>query len=61
MQLVDEVRDVRVDRDEKYELLTLMVRGADDIWHPARALSDGTLRFLALAIRSCCMTQRSKA
>jgi predicted ATPase len=50
MRLVDEVRHVRVDRDEKYELLTLMVRGADDTWHPARALSDGTLRFLALAI-----------
>lgn len=49
-ELIDDVREVSVDRDEKRELLTLMVTGADHTRHPARALSDGTLRFLALAV-----------
>ncbi len=46
--LIDDVREVYVDRDERRELLTLMVSGKDRIPHTARALSDGTLRFLAL-------------
>jgi len=49
-ELIDDVREVSLDRDEKRELLTLMVTGADHTRHPARALSDGTLRFLALAV-----------
>ena len=49
-ELVPEVRRVWVDRDERRELLTLYVSGHDGTPHPARALSDGTLRFLALAI-----------
>jgi predicted ATPase len=49
-QLIDDVREVRVDRDEKREILTLQVAGHDGATHPARALSDGTLRFLALAV-----------
>ncbi|MDO8271095.1 MAG: AAA family ATPase [Gammaproteobacteria bacterium] len=49
-QLLDDVRTVRVDRDEKRELLTLEVAGKDGTFHPARSLSDGTLRFLALAV-----------
>jgi predicted ATPase len=49
-QLMPHVREVSVDRDEKRELLTVQVRGSDGTAHPARALSDGTLRFLALAI-----------
>ena len=49
-ELINDVRDVSVDRDERRELLTLMVTGADQTKHPARALSDGTLRFLALAV-----------
>ena len=48
--LINDVREVWVDADEKRELLTLMVRGRDGTPHPARALSDGTLRFLALAV-----------
>jgi predicted ATPase len=48
--LIEDVREVRVDRDEKRELLTLTVTGRDGTCHPARALSDGTLRFLALAM-----------
>lgn len=49
-ELIDDVHEVAVDRDERRELLTLMVTGADSTRHPARALSDGTLRFLALAV-----------
>jgi predicted ATPase len=49
-ELIDDVREVAVDRDETRELLTLAVTGADGTRHPARALSDGTLRFLALAV-----------
>jgi predicted ATPase len=48
--LLDDVRSVHVDRDEKRELLTMFVTGRDGTPHPARALSDGTLRFLALAV-----------
>ncbi len=47
--LID-VHDVSVDRDEQRELLTLMVKGRDGTSHAARSLSDGTLRFLALAV-----------
>lgn len=49
-ELLDDVRRLTVDRDEQRELLTLQVTGQDGTSHPARALSDGTLRFLALAV-----------
>lgn len=48
--LIGSVRSVRVDRDDKRELLTLMMTGQDGTELPARALSDGTLRFLALSV-----------
>jgi predicted ATPase len=48
--LIGSVRKIRVDRDEKRELLTLMMTGTDGTELPARALSDGTLRFLALSV-----------
>jgi predicted ATPase len=48
--LLGEVRDVRVERDDKREDLTLVTKGRDGTQHSARALSDGTLRFLALAV-----------
>lgn len=48
--LIDDVRDVRVDIDTRRELYTLMVSGGDHTGHAARSLSDGTLRFLALGI-----------
>lgn len=48
--LLESVRDVRVDVDEKRELITLLLKGADGVEHRARDLSDGTLRFLALAV-----------
>ena len=44
------MREVLIDRDERRELLTLQVKGRDGTSHPARALSDGTLRFLALVV-----------
>jgi len=49
-ELIDDVRTVSIDRDEKRELLTVNVMGADKTPHAARSLSDGTLRFLALAV-----------
>lgn len=49
-ELIDDVRDISVDYDEKRELLTVMVTGRDGTPHSARSLSDGTLRFLALAV-----------
>jgi len=48
--LIDDVKEVSVDYDEKRELLTAMVTGRDGTPHTARSLSDGTLRFLALAV-----------
>jgi len=42
---------IRVDRDDRRELLTLELQlGRGGPFFPARALSDGTLRFLALCI-----------
>jgi predicted ATPase len=46
--LSSQVRGVYVDRDDQRELLTVMVAQMDGVLHPARELSDGTLRFLAL-------------
>jgi len=49
-ELIDDVYMISVDRDVRRELLTLSVEGKDRTPHAARALSDGTLRFLALAV-----------
>jgi len=49
-ELLDDVQQVWIDRDDQRELLTLYVTGRDGTPHPARALSDATLRFLALGI-----------
>lgn len=49
-ELIDDVRKVWVDRDDRRELLTLHITDHDNTSHPASALSDGTLRFLALAV-----------
>jgi predicted ATPase len=48
--LIDDVREVGVAVDPQRELWTLFASGKDGTNHPARALSDGTLRFLALAV-----------
>jgi len=49
-ELVPEIRGVRVEKDEKRELLTLKASLRDGTEHEARSLSDGTLRFLALTV-----------
>jgi len=49
-ELVDDVYELWVERDDKRELLTLYVRNRDGTPHPTMSLSDGTLRFLALAV-----------
>ena len=49
-ELIDEVFEVSIDRDEKRQLLTLQVQDRNGTTYPARSLSDGTLRFLALAV-----------
>lgn len=48
-ELVD-AREIRVDRDDRRELLTIELRQGVGPFFPARSLSDGTLRFLALSI-----------
>lgn len=47
--LVD-VRDINIDFDAKRDLLTLEARVGDAPLLPARALSEGTLRFVALSV-----------
>lgn len=49
-ELIADVRAISVDRDERRELLTVNVLDQHGTTHAARALSDGTLRFLALAV-----------
>ena len=48
--LIDDVASVRIDRDEKRELLTLEITDQSGTVYPARSLSDGMLRFLALSV-----------
>jgi len=48
--LLDNVKHVWVERDETREVYTLYLTQTDGTTHPARDLSDGTLRFLALTI-----------
>lgn len=43
------IHDIRIDRDDKRELLTLEAELRQTGWVDARSLSEGTLRFLALA------------
>jgi predicted ATPase len=47
--LLPEVRSVSVDIDNTRRLKTLLMEQRNGVIHKARALSDGTLRFLALA------------
>jgi predicted ATPase len=49
-ELVEDIHSVNVDVDNRRELLTLQIVDRNRTLHPARALSDGTLRFLALSI-----------
>lgn len=47
--LLPEVRSISVDVDNTRRLKTLLLEQRNGVVHKARALSDGTLRFLALA------------
>ena len=49
-RLINDVKYIYVDKDDRRELLTLMLTGRDGTPHPARSLSDGTLRFLGLSV-----------
>lgn len=49
-ELVHDVDEISVDKDEKRDLLTLQLKFKDGLILPAQSLSDGTLRFLGLAI-----------
>ncbi len=49
-QLIDGVRSVRIEADDRRELLTLILTDETGTEHEARALSDGTLRFIALGV-----------
>ncbi len=48
--LIDCVHAVRVKRDKEHNALILQAAWKDRLFHDAAALSDGTLRFLALAV-----------
>jgi predicted ATPase len=49
-ELIQGVDTLRVHRDEGRQLLTLVMRDRHGVELPASSLSDGTLRFLALAV-----------
>jgi predicted ATPase len=51
-ELIEDVRDLVIQDDPVTETLTLKLCGRDGVLHPARSLSDGTLRFLVLATLS---------
>lgn len=48
--LLEDVRGVGIERDERRGLLTLKIVDREGTEHPAPAVSDGTLRLLALAV-----------
>ena len=48
--MVDDIAEVEVEKDDKRELLTLIIKDKDGTLHSARSLSDGTLRFIGLAV-----------
>ena len=58
-KLLPDVRKVQVDKDEQRRLLTLEIIDRFGVKLPARSLSDGTLRFLALSILSADYTEDS--
>ena len=49
-ELVENVRGISVDVDEKRQLLSVVMTDLQNTEHVAGALSDGTLRFLALTV-----------
>jgi predicted ATPase len=49
-RLIDDVYRIDIDADQTRELLTLQITEKNGTTFPARSLSDGTLRFLALTV-----------
>lgn len=49
-ELVEGVESIRVERDEGRRLFRLMMQDLNGVELPASSLSDGTLRFIALAV-----------
>ncbi len=49
-ELVENVREVSVDVDDKRQILSIVMTDLQNTEHVAGALSDGTLRFLALTV-----------
>ena len=49
-ELVENVRSIGVDVDDKRQLLSIVMTDLQNTEHVASALSDGTLRFLALTV-----------
>lgn len=50
ISLVEDVREVRVDRDEARRALRFMMKDRNGLELPASSLSDGTMRFVALSV-----------
>lgn len=50
--LIDDVYEISIDEDKTRDLLTLRITDKNGTTYPARSLSDGTLRFLALTVLS---------
>lgn len=50
ISLVEDVRSVRVDRDEARRALRFMMKDRNELELPAGSLSDGTMRFVALSV-----------
>lgn len=50
VSLVEDVRSVRIDRDESRRALRFMMRDKNGLELPAGSLSDGTMRFVALSV-----------
>jgi len=57
--LVENVRRITVDVDERRQLLSIVMSDRDGTEHAASALSDGTLRFLALVVMEADPKSRS--
>jgi predicted ATPase len=49
-ELIEDIRTIDVIRDERRELFTIQITDQYGTQHSAKALSDGTLRFLALSV-----------
>ncbi|WP_374979789.1 ATP-binding protein [Pseudomonas solani] len=52
MNRITKVTDIALDEDKTRELFTLLMKERAGAYIPARALSDGTLRFLTLSLMS---------